>query len=87
MTSHIARDAEPAYVVRWRDDATLRDRLEARNVWPEGAFSRELLAQADGEHLIYDGRTITLDVDNGRWVWEVTGQNDDGSVIYGRWPD
>lgn len=60
---------------------------EVRNPQPVVTFARELLAQADGERLIYDGQTITVDVDNGRWVWVVTGQSADGSLIYGRWPD
>jgi len=76
-------DAPAAKIYRYQDDG----RLEAHDVQPEGVFSRELLAQSGGEHLIYDGQTITLAVHNGRWVWIVTGESPDGSVIYGRWPD
>ena len=73
-------------VRRWTDPATLRDRLEAENVTSEVTFSTELLRQADGERLIYDGERIVLNVDNGRWVWEVTGRDDLAGLVYGRWP-
>ena len=74
-------------VRRWVDPSTLRDRIEAENVQPEQGFHMDLLAQADGEILAYDGQTITLSVDNGRWVWQVVEVDRVNRIVHGRWPD
>lgn len=74
-------------IERWPDHHSGRDRFEAREVDYEVTFSQELLDQADGEHLIYDGQTITLDVDNGRWIWRVIEVDPVAKTVLGRWPD
>lgn len=65
----------------------MRHKFIARDVEPEVTFSQELLDLADGEHLIYDGETITLDVDNGKWIWRVVEVDPVGRTVLGRWPD
>lgn len=35
-------------------------------------FSNELLAEADGQRLAYDGDTITITAANGTWTYRVT---------------
>lgn len=74
-------------VRRWDDVVADKVRIEAENVQSEQGFAIELLREADGRYLSYDGQRIVLDVDNGRWVWEVTGTSPDGRIVYGRWPD
>lgn len=74
-------------LIRYYDPATMRDRLEARDVSPEVTFTQELLDQADGERLIYDGETITVNVDNGKWIWRVVDIDHNARTVLGRWPD
>lgn len=73
----------------WNDPEADRRRFTAHNVQPEQAFSGELLRAADGEHLIFDpdAGTITVEVDNGKWVWKITHTDPATDVVYGRWPD
>ena len=70
-----------------RDESNGRDRIEAFDVQPEVTFSQELLDQADGEWLVYDGQTIAINVDNGKWIWQVVEVDHAARTVLGRWPD
>lgn len=75
------------WIRREFDYELMRDRFTAHDVQPEVTFAQELLDEADGEHLIYDGETITINVDNGKWIWQVVQVNAAERTVLGRWPD
>jgi hypothetical protein len=58
------------------------------DVSPVQSFSRELLRRASSAiepYILLEGDTITIEADNGRWIWRIF--DEDEHCVHGRWPD
>lgn len=54
---------------------------------PREWFTVEFLELADPRYVRWNGETVTITADNGRWIWRVESIDHATRVVHGVWPD